>query len=138
MTQTAKELIENEVKSVENSISRGRQYGKTYKAGVREGLIIALAHIQNATTLVTSDDTVTIDREIYDLLINKVNKQREQIGLAIEELEEPEEKYRKQMDRFLNSEMNESARSHCETQLKLLFPAHKAYNKLAEIGGEDD
>ncbi|WP_339000528.1 hypothetical protein VNN37_02380 [Lactococcus garvieae] len=138
MTKTAKELIENEVKSVENSISTGRQCGKTYKSGVREGLMIALAHIQNTSTLVTSEETVTINKNVYDLLINKVNKQREQIGLAIEELEEPEEKYRKQMDRFKNSDMNESAQSHCETQLKLLFPAHKAYNKLAEIGGEDE
>lgn len=138
MTKTAKELIENELKSVEKSISTGRQCGKTYKYGVREGLMIALAQIQNATTLVTSDETVTIDKEVYDLLINKVNKQREQIGIAVEELEESEEKYRKQMDRFKNSEMNESARSHCETQLKLLFPAHKAYHKLAEIGGEDE
>lgn len=138
MTQTAKELIENEVKSVEKGISSGRQYGKTYKYGVREGLMIALAHIQNAATLVISEETVTINKNVYDLLINKVSKQREQITVAVEELEESEEKYRKQMDRFKNSEMNESARSHCETQLKLLFPAHKAYHKLAEIGGEDE
>lgn len=86
MTQTAKELIENEVKSVENSISTGRQCGKTYKSGVREGLMIALAHIQNATTLVTADETVTIDKEIYDLLINKVSKQREQLATTVEAL----------------------------------------------------
>ena len=87
MTETAKELIENELKSVEKSISTGRQCGKTYKYGVREGLMIALAHIQNATTLVTSNETVTIDKEVYDLLINKVNKQREQLATAVEALE---------------------------------------------------
>lgn len=88
MTQTAKELIENEVKSVENSISTGRQCGKTYKSGVREGLMIALAHIQNSTTLVTSEETVTINKNVYDLLIDKVNKQRNQIATAVEALED--------------------------------------------------
>lgn len=138
MTQTAKELIKKEIKEAELSYKMNDRRSGDYIAGTLKGLNIALAHIQNATTLVTSDETVTIGKEVYDLLINKVNKQREQIGIAVEELEESEEKYRKQMDRFKNSEMNESARSHCETQLKLLFPAHKAYHKLSEIGGEDE
>ncbi|WP_019299680.1 hypothetical protein [Lactococcus garvieae] len=38
---------------------------------------------ENATTLVTSDETVTIDKEVYDLLINKVNKQREQLATTV-------------------------------------------------------
>ena len=54
------------------------------------------------------------------------------------ELKESEKKYQKQMDRFLNSEMNETARSHCESQLKLLLPAHKAYEALAAIGENDE
>jgi len=69
---------------------------------------------------------------------NKAEKLQEQLNTAKNALTESEEKYQKQMDRFLNSEMNESARSHCESQLKLLFPAHKAYEALAAIGGEND
>lgn len=63
---------------------------------------------------------------------------QEQLNTAKKALTESEKMYQKQMDRFLNSEMNESARSHCESQLKLLFPAHKAYEALAAIGGDDD
>lgn len=124
MTETAKELIENEVKSVEKSISTGRQCGKTYKYGVREGLMIALAHIQNATTLVTSDETVTIDKEVYDLLIDKVNKQREQIATAVEALEKvgnlPECKHSDDWSDNLDAALEISS------------------NALAEIGGEDE
>ncbi|MGF2048144.1 hypothetical protein ACQUET_05315 [Lactococcus lactis] len=65
-------------------------------------------------------------------------KLQEQLNTAKKALTESEKMYQKQMDRFLNSEMNESARSHCESQLKLLSPAHKAYEALAEIGGDDD
>lgn len=67
-----------------------------------------------------------------------VEKLQEQLNTAKKALTESEKMYQKQMDRFLNSEMNESARSHCESQLKLLFPAHKAYEALAAIGGDDD
>lgn len=63
---------------------------------------------------------------------------QEQLNTAKKSLAESEKMYQKQMDRFLNSEMNESARSHCESQLKLLKPAHKAYEALAAIGGEDE
>lgn len=63
---------------------------------------------------------------------------QEQLNTAKKALTESEKMYQKQMDRFLNSEMNKSARSHCESQLKLLFPAHKAYEALAAIGGDDD
>ena len=111
MTKTAKELIENEVKSVENSISTGRKCGKTYKSGVREGLMIALAHIQNATTLVTSEETVTINKEVYDLLIDKVNKQREGLKDIV----------------FFSQGCYDSD-----------YFANIAKKALAEIGGEDD
>ncbi|KST98526.1 hypothetical protein [Lactococcus lactis] len=68
-----------------------------------------------------------------------VKKLQEQLNTAKKALTESEEKYQKQMDRFLNSEMNESARSHCESQLKLLCPAHKAFEALAAIGkGENN
>ncbi|PFG86669.1 hypothetical protein [Lactococcus lactis] len=67
-----------------------------------------------------------------------VEKLQEQLNTAKKALTEIEKMYQKQRDRFLNSEMNESARSHCESQLKLLFPAHKAYEVLAAIGGDDD
>ncbi|WP_029343747.1 hypothetical protein [Lactococcus lactis] len=69
---------------------------------------------------------------------NKAEKLQEQLNTAKKALTESEKMYQKQMDRFLNSEMNESARSHCESQLKLLFPAHKAYEALAAIGGDDE
>ena len=67
-----------------------------------------------------------------------VEKLQEQLNTAKKALTESEKMYQKQRDRFLNSEMNESARSHCESQLKLLFPAHKAYEVLAAIGGIDE
>lgn len=118
MTETAKELIENEVKSVEKSISTGRQCGKTYKYGVREGLMIALAHIQNATTLVTSEETVTINKNVYDLLIDKVNKQREQIATAVEALK--------------NAYGEINSLNGSDSILEELEQT------LAEIGGEDD
>lgn len=123
MTETAKELIENEVKSVEKGISSGRQYGKTYKYGVREGLMIALAHIQNATTLVTSEETVTINKNVYDLLINKVSKQREQITVAVEALT----KSRERLGDF------QEPWNDREKEVDLILS-----EALAEIGGKDD
>ena len=67
-----------------------------------------------------------------------IEKLQEQLNTAKKELTEIEKMYQKQRDRFLNSEMNKSARSHCESQLKLLFPAHKAYEALATIRGNDE
>lgn len=93
MTKTAKERIEEEIKDVNRSLVYSlNKNGRAFNSGKRQGLTIALAHIQNATTLVTPDDTVTIDREIYDLLINKVNKQRNQIATAVEALESIKER----------------------------------------------
>ena len=122
MTETAKELIENEIKSVEKRLHRGRNYGKTYNTGVKEGLMIARAHVIDSST--TDEKTV--------------EKLQEQLNTAKKALTESEKMYQKLMDRFLNSEMNESARSHCESQLKLLFPAHKAFETLAANGGDDE
>lgn len=89
MTQeTAKERIEEEIKDVNRSLVYSlNKNGRAFNSGKRQGLTIALAHIHNATTLVTSNETVTIDKEVYDLLINKVNKQREQLATAVEVLE---------------------------------------------------
>ena len=75
---------------------------------------------------------------ISDIDKLSAEKLQEQLNTAKKALTESEKMYQKQMDRFLNSEMNESARSHCESQLKLLFPAHKAYEALAAIGGDDE
>ncbi len=51
MTQeTAKERIENEIKSVEKRIHGGRNDGKTYNTGVKEGLMIARAHVIDSST----------------------------------------------------------------------------------------
>ncbi|MEG1370621.1 MAG: hypothetical protein RSC67_06800 [Carnobacterium sp.] len=76
-------------------------------------------------------DSVTTDKL-------SVEKLQEQLNTAKKALTESEKMYQKLMDRFLNSEMNESARSHCESQLKLLSPAHKAFEALAAIGGDDE
>ena len=75
---------------------------------------------------------------ISDIDKLSAEKLQEQLNTAKKALTESEKMYQKQMDRFLNSEMNESARSHCESQLKLLKPAHKAYQALAAIGVDDD
>lgn len=88
MTQTAKELIKKEIKEAELSYKMNDRRSGDYIAGTLKGLNIALAHTQNATTLVTSDETVTIDKEVYDLLISKVNKQREQLVTAVEALKD--------------------------------------------------
>lgn len=50
MAETAKERIENEIKSVDKRLHRGRNYGKTYNTGVKEGLMIARAHIIDSST----------------------------------------------------------------------------------------
>lgn len=71
-------------------------------------------------------------------LRDDIEKLQEQLNTAKKALTEAEKMYQKQMDRFLNSEMNESARSHCENQLKLLSPAHKAYDAIPAIGGDDE
>lgn len=78
------------------------------------------------------------DNKLLDLIIEAVAKLKSDNETLKKALTESEKKYQKQMDRFLNSEMNESARSHCENQLKLLFPAHMAYEALAAIGGDDE
>lgn len=87
MTKTAKERIEKEIKEAELSYKMNDRRSGDYIAGTLKGLNIALVHIQNATTLVTSEETVTINKNVYDLLINKVNKQREQLATAVEALE---------------------------------------------------
>ncbi|KSU23358.1 hypothetical protein [Lactococcus lactis] len=50
MTETAKERIENEIKSVEKRLHSGRNAGKTYNTGVKEGLMIARAHVIDSST----------------------------------------------------------------------------------------
>jgi hypothetical protein len=86
-----------------------------------------------------SMEAVYTESQVKKLTDEKtVEKLQEQLNTTKKALTESEKMYQKQMDRFLNSEMNESARSHCESQLKLLFPAHKAYEALAAIGGDDE
>lgn len=84
------------------------------------------------------DDYLALRKQFIEKYSLSVEKLQEQLNTAKKSLSESEKMYQKQMDRFLNSEMNESARSHCESQLKLLKPAHKAYEALAAIGGDDD
>ena len=93
--------------------------------------------IDEKMQLVTADEFLKLHKESLTAIRENDNLQ-EQLNTAKKELTELEKMYQKQRDRFLNSEMNESARSHCESQLKLLFPAHKAYEALAAIGGDDD
>lgn len=93
--------------------------------------------IDEKMQLVTADEFLKLHKESLTA-IRENDKLQEQLNTAKKALTEIEEKYQKQMDRFLNSEMNESARSHCESQLKLLFPAHKAHETLAAIGGDDE
>lgn len=126
MTKTAKERIEEEIKDVNRSLvyGKGRHDRACYYAK-RQGLTIALAHIQNATTLVTSDDTVTLDKDVYDLLINKVSKQREQLATTVEAL-----KYLVSAQEQLWTSTNgrglvDEAMDH-------------AKQSLAEIGGKDE
>lgn len=124
MTKTAKERIEEEIKDVNRSLVYSlNKNGRAFNSGKRQGLTIALAHIQNATTLVTPDDTVTIDRDIYDLLINKVNKQRNQIATAVEALE----KSRERLGDF------QEPWNDREKEVDLILS-----EALAEIGGEQD
>lgn len=123
MTQTAKERIEEEIKEAELSYKMNDRRSGDYIAGTLKGLTIALAHIQNATTLVTSEETVTINKEVYDLLINKVNKQREQLATAVEELT----KSRERLGDF------QEPWNDREKEVDLILS-----EALAEIGGEDE
>ena len=129
MTKTAKERIEEEIKDVNRSLVYSlNKNGRAFNSGKRQGLTIALAHIQNATTLVTSDETVTIDKKVYDLLINKVNKQREQIAIAVEALTSI--KFNGLFKKA--GPHGDYAPYDVATQTKLASEA------LAEIGGEDE
>ena len=126
-----------------------KEDARKYKESIEKGRVYS----ESADSLIGNFDkseslTVTIPMEEFDKLEKlalsahtdklSVEKFQEQLNTAKKALTESEKMYQKQMDRFLNSEMNESARSHCESQLKLLKPAHKAYQALAAIGVDDD
>lgn len=124
MTKTAKERIEKEIKKAELSYKMNDRRSGDYIVGTLKGLTIALAHIQNATTLVTSDETVTINKEVYDLVIDKVSKQREQLATAAEALKRITE-IPEQEEYFDCGEC--------------IFMMEEAANQaLAEIGGRDE
>ncbi|MCT0059710.1 hypothetical protein EFK41_13570, partial [Lactococcus lactis subsp. lactis] len=61
--------------------------------------------------LVTADEFLKLHKESLTA-IRENDKLQEQLNTAKKALTESEKMYQKQMDRFLNSEMNESARSH--------------------------
>ncbi|WP_339011300.1 hypothetical protein VNN36_06260 [Lactococcus garvieae] len=125
MTKTAKERIEEEIKDVNRSLVYSlSKNNRAFDSGIRQGLTIALAHIQNATTLVTSDDTVTINKNVYDLVINKVNKQREQLAKADETLKR------------ITEIPDHEEYFDCEECISMMEEAAK--QALAEIGGEDE
>ena len=123
MTETAKERIEKEIKEAELSYKMNDRRSGDYIAGILKGLNIALAHIQNATTLVTSEEAVTINKEVYDLLIDKVTKQREHLATAVEALE----KSRERLGDF------QEPWNDREKEVDLILS-----EALAEIGGEQD
>lgn len=129
------EIYKEDARKYKESIEKGRVYSESED--------ILTGNFDKSKSL-----TVTMPMEEFDKLEKlalsahtdklSVEKLQEQLNTAKKALTESEKMYQKQMDRFLNSEMNESARSHCESQLKLLFPAHKAYDALAAIGGDDE
>ncbi|USI66421.1 hypothetical protein LMK05_03880 [Lactococcus petauri] len=130
MAKTAKELIEKEIKEAELSYKMNDRRSGDYIAGTLKGLNIALVHIQNAAALVTSEETVTIDKEVYDLLIDKVNKQREQIATAVEALGKISEV----------QNLNPFGKDFDVTKAvnKAIVMRGTASQALAEIGGEDE
>ncbi len=127
MTETAKERIYREALE----ILRGMGINSKNRVMMPYGVAVTAQEFIEEKLEDTENLPVTTDEKT-------VEKLHEQLNTAKKALTESEKMYQKQMDRFLNSEMNESARSHCESQLKLLFPAHKAYEVLAAIGGDDD
>lgn len=130
MTKTAKERIEEEIKDVNRSLVYSlNKNERAFNSGKRQGLTIALAHIQNATTIVTSNETVMIDKEVYDLLINKVNKQREQLATAVEALEDINDCTWHSKNRGIVVDTSDKG------TVNLFDFTEKA---LAEIGGKDD
>ena len=145
MAETAK-VTNNQAKarSIYNSLIKDN----IFYTGISKNLEIALIElgIDSSTTDKLSVEKLQEIRveELKDFNSKilqaelKNQKLQEQLNTAKKALTESEKMYQKQMDRFLNSEMNKSARSHCESQLKLLFPAHKAYEALAAIGGDDE
>ena len=78
MTKTVKERIENEIKSVEKRLHSGRNDGKTYNTGVKEGLMIARAHVIDFST--TDEKTVEklqkrCDR--YEQVLTEISKTKD-------------------------------------------------------------
>lgn len=109
MTETAKERIENEIKSVEKRLHRGRNYGKTYNTGVKEGLMIARAHII---------DSLTTDK----LSVGKLQEQLNTTKKALTEISSSREYFSSgEIPKFLPTE-----------------DAQIAIDALAAIGGDDD
>lgn len=75
MTETAKERIENEIKSVEKRLHRGRNDGKTYNTGVKEGLMIARAHVI---------DSVSTDKLSVEKLQEQLNTTKKALTEVLE------------------------------------------------------
>lgn len=156
MTETAKERIYREALDEINNlaIDVAMDFEETGIGSVDCGKIMDIANkafFSEANQQPSNTDRLSVEKlqeirveELKDFSMKtlqaelKNKKLQEQLNTAKKALTESEKMYQKQMDRFLNSEMNESARSHCESQLKLLFPAHKAYEALAAIGGDDE
>ncbi|KST79562.1 hypothetical protein K231HA_01773 [Lactococcus lactis] len=78
MTETAKERIENEIKSVEKRLHGGRNDGKTYNTGVKEGLMIARAHVIDFST----NDEKTVEKlqercDRYEQVLTEISKTKD-------------------------------------------------------------
>ncbi|MGV9027464.1 hypothetical protein ACN9TE_11095 [Lactococcus lactis] len=109
MTETAKERIENEIKSVEKRLHRGRNDGKTYNTGVKEGLMIARAHVIESSTT---------DK----LSVEKLQEQLNTAKKALTEISKTKDFYR----------------SGCDHWEEFSQDALKAQKALAAIGGDDE
>lgn len=113
MIETAEERIENEIKSVEKRLHSGRNAGKTYNTGVKEGLMIARAHV--------------IDSSTTDKL--SVEKLQEQLNSKVKVLTEI---------RANIEEHNQIYDLSVDTALLLEGIDGIAFDVLAAIGGDDE
>jgi hypothetical protein len=133
MTQeTAKERIENEIKSVDKRLHRGRNYGKTYNTGVKEGLMIARAHIIDSLTT----DKLSVEKlqEIRVEELKDFNSKILQAELKNQELQEQLNTAKKYIEHVIGTIKHDGHLGTIQTDW-ILPDLEKA---LAAIGGDDE
>ncbi|RJK91140.1 hypothetical protein [Lactococcus lactis] len=158
MIETAKERIENEIKSVEKRLHRGRNDGKTYNTGVKEGLMIARAHVIDSVTT----DKLSVEKLQEHLLpykkemVQKIIDEKMQLVTADEFLKLHKEsltairendKLQEQLNTIKAAliviradieEHNQIYDLSVDTALLLEGIDGIAFNALAAIGGDDE